>query len=142
MKKWLVPIIFTILYSGMGTLLADDLQICTQGYSTFGKLTCASTPEANSLLDAYFLGASSLEEVQSRYPERFERIRQRCERKVHARFGENSETHFRVESITYCVLKRGYQEPCVTNADCIENVCHPVRGTCSAVFTVPLGMAQ
>ena len=143
MKKWLFLITLTALYMGIQSLRADDIRICSQGYATFGRLECVSSLSPEPLLDAYFLGMSTLEEIQKNYAERFERIRMRCERKLSARSdGRELVLQFRAQAITTCIAKRGYQEPCVRNEDCIENFCHPDRGTCSAVFTVPIGMAQ
>ncbi len=144
MNKWIVLITFTLLYMGFETARGDGGVVCSEGHSSFGRLSCSESPQAESLMDTYFLGASSLDEVMKNFPERFERIHQKCIRKMMARenLKEMPQIHFQVQPVYVCVRKRGYQEPCVKNSDCIENFCHPDRGTCSAVFTIPMGTAQ
>lgn len=149
MKKWLLLITFMALYMGFETVRADERKTCAQGFSTFGKLTCGSNSKVE--VDAYFLGASSLEEVRKNYAERFEKIRQKCDQKVMARrlaavpkgaAIERDALQFRVQTVTACIRKRGHQEPCVRNTDCLENVCNPERGTCSSISTIPMSAAQ
>ncbi len=142
MNKWHLLIAFTVIYMGIQTLRADDDVVCSVGHSTFGKFTCGAITASEPAIDAYFLGATTFEEVQRIYPGRYAKLRERCERKVAARGLTDNDLHLSVQIVTVCTGKRSFQEPCVKNEDCIENVCHPDRGTCSAVFTVPLGVAQ
>jgi len=149
MKKWLLLITLTALYVGIETARADDRNVCPEGFSTFGKLTCGSNTKVE--LDAYFLGATSLEEVRKNYSERFEKIRQKCDQKVMARrlasvpkgaAIEREALQFRVQTVTSCIRKRAQHEPCVRNEDCQGNVCNPDRGACSSAFSVPMSAAQ
>ena len=131
---------------------ADPPRACPSGHAVFGRVSCSSAEDSATLLDAYFFGATSLEEVGLRFPERLERFRARCQRKIFAReiasetsSGAAIETlavKLRISTVESCSGRRGYQEPCTQNADCIENFCHPDRGTCSAVFTVPMTAAH
>ena len=153
MKNGLVLLLSGIFLFGAGTLRAEDATpkepVCKQGRVIFGKLTCAGSENSETLLDAYFYGATSFEEIRSRFSDRFQRIQLKCEQKFKSR-GLASVVKpksrellgFRVDSVDACLGKRGYQQPCVTNSDCLENYCHPERGTCSTVFTVPVSAAQ
>ncbi|MBS1963204.1 MAG: hypothetical protein JST04_13390 [Bdellovibrionales bacterium] len=131
------------------SLRAEDRVECATGRAVFGKLACASTAGGEPLLDAYFFGATSLSEIRASFPERAAKIGDRCRKKLEARKpasngspGDGEGVEFRVETVEVCLGKRGYQQPCVTDDDCIEHYCHPERGTCSAVFTVPISAAQ
>jgi hypothetical protein len=116
----------------------SSVQRCTDGISRFGKVSCGENADHDPLLQAYFYGATSIEEIAKTYPERFEKLKLSCRKKATTRAPASAApVPFRVESVDVCNGKRGYQEPCVRNEDCLENVCHLVRGTCSTVFTVP-----
>lgn len=141
------------IHSGRSEASEDDPsstptpKVCADGLSKFGKLSCSGVSNSDTILDAYFLGASSLEEIEKNFPERFERLKQVCQKKIIARQVasapadatiEAEPVQFKVETVDSCNGKKGFQEPCVHDEDCLENVCHPLRGTCSAVFTVPV----
>jgi hypothetical protein len=106
---------------------------CSEGIARFGKLSCGDSAAGGPVIQAYFYGATSLDEVARTYPARLEKLKASCRKKIDA----PAAVQFQVETIDVCNGKRGYQEPCVRNEDCLENVCHSVRGTCSTVFTVP-----
>ncbi len=146
MKKWLLLISLMSLLMGMQSLRADSSPECSARRVVFGKVTCVATLGNEAMIDAYFYAATTMGEVNSLYGERLERIRETCEKKVAARQPASANfrpidlgtTHLRIETVEACDGKRGYQEPCQSNSDCLENFCHPDRGTCSAVFTVPM----
>lgn len=132
---------------------ADSGRNCGDAHVIYGKVSCSGPAgsDADSLLDAYFYGATSLDEISTRYPERLERFRNRCLKKMLARdlasapegaAIERSGVELRVSTTESCKSGQGYQEPCTRNEDCLENFCHPDRGTCSAVFTVPMTAAH
>lgn len=141
MNKWTILITLMALYMGYETVRADDVPKCSQGYSTFGRLTCGTVTKTEPVLDAYFLGAGTLEEIKKTYAERFEKMRKKCNQKAVSREIASVPLQFRVQTVTSCIGKRGPREPCVRNSDCLENFCHPDSGTCNAAFTIPLGTA-
>jgi hypothetical protein len=120
-------------------LAPREAKACADGIARFGKVSCAVGDE--ELVRAYFYAATSLQEIERVYGERLAKIRASCAKKVTARKPagvEGAEAQLRFEAVEACGGKRGYQEPCQRNEDCLENFCHPDRGTCSAVFTVPV----
>jgi hypothetical protein len=154
MKKYLFIIaILTVsvgIISGRFANAGDSartpiLRHCTDGISRFGKISCGETKAGEPALHAYFYGATSFGEVAKTYPARFEKLMASCRKKSETRApalqsaasDEPAPVRFLVETVEVCNGKRGYQEPCVRNEDCLENVCHSVRGTCSTVFTPP-----
>jgi hypothetical protein len=141
MKKWKFYIAVLALSAGIQSgriTYASDaarpttFRHCSEGIARFGKLSCGDASVGEPVIQAYFYGATSLEEIAKSYPARLEKLKASCRKKIDAR----APVLF-VESVDACNGKRGYQEPCVRNEDCLENVCHSVRGTCSTVFTVP-----
>lgn len=141
MKKWLILASCAALFVGIQTLRADPTRNCAGGHVVFGRVSCSVSSNPENLLEAYFLGATSMDEVAEHYADRLERFRGRCLRKGVAR-DLASNVKFEIATVESCQGGRGYQEPCTKNADCIENFCHPDRGTCSAVFTVPITAAH
>ncbi|MBC7386330.1 MAG: hypothetical protein H7301_09260 [Cryobacterium sp.] len=119
--------------------------VCSEGRQSFGKLECRTAEEKKSpLVEAYFFGAESLEEVMHTFPDRFEKIRSKCERVAFSHRPEFDADLLQVsvKPIEVCVVKRGEGDPCLSNADCLENLCHPDRGSCAPAFTVPLTATQ
>lgn len=152
MKKWhLFTITAALLSFGSGVVLAEEAKSCPRGRAVFGKLSCMGVTDTEPVLDAYFFGATSLREIQAAFPERVMKLGARCKKKIGARqiamapanaAIELESVRFKVEPVETCLGKRGYQQPCVQDEDCLEHFCHPERGTCSAVFTVPISAAQ
>jgi hypothetical protein len=145
MNKWLLlTLILAILMAGQ-SLRADDTHACREGHAVFGKLVCRGTSSSEAILDAYFYGATTLREIQANFPERISKLAEQCETKMRKRQLARAPTgtpieglEFKVFPVEACLGKRGYQQPCVKDDDCLEHICHPERGTCSTVFTVPL----
>ncbi len=145
MNRWLLlTLILAILMAGQ-SLRAEDKSACRAGHVVFGKLVCRGVSSSESILDAYFYGATSLREIQANFPERVSKIAQSCETKMRKRqlarvpgSAALEGLEFKVFPVEACLGKRGYQQPCVKDDDCLEHFCHLERGTCSAVFTVPL----
>lgn len=147
MNKWLVLTAIMALLMGIQSLRAEGPVVCPQGRAVFGKLVCAGASSPEPVVDAYFYGATSLSEIRAVFPARAEKIGDTCRRKVAARqlatspenvALEREALQFRVVPVESCLGKRGYQQPCVRDEDCLEHFCHPERGVCSGVFTVPL----
>lgn len=151
MNRWFFLVTFVALLVGLQSWRSARAEsprprICAEGSRQFGKLSCVQSSDREPLWEAYFLGTSSLDDVEKKYPERFEKLKRICQKKGLARQLASASggsafqidpVEFKIESIDSCNGKHGFQEPCARNEDCIEKVCHPVRGTCSAVFTVP-----
>ncbi len=145
--------ICAVIFAAGSLASADPGRNCGGAHVVYGKVTCSGpgSAESSGLLDAYFYGATSIDEITSRYPERLERFRNRCLKKALARdlasapagaAIERTAVELRVSTTESCKGGQGYQEPCTRNEDCLENFCHPDRGTCSAVFTVPMTAAH
>ncbi len=133
MAKFKNNLILAIFLFGILPASADAPKDCREGRVVFGKLICSSSSDPAPLMEAYFFGATSAREIRDGYPERVDKIRQRCRDKLDA----NQSISYRVEPVEACAGKRGYQQPCVQDSDCLEGICHRDRGTCSTVFIVP-----
>ena len=130
-----------VVLMGIQSLRAGEPRVCPVGRAVFGKLTC--TGAAREPIDqAYFFGATSEIEIRATYPERAEKFGDRCRKKLTARNPASlaavaAKIEYRVETVDTCLGKRGYEQPCVRDDDCLERYCHAERGACSKVFTVP-----
>jgi hypothetical protein len=152
MMKWkILTVSLTLLMVGPSLRAGESAAAahCAEGRAIFGKLSCTPLSSSETLIDAYFFGATSLREIEARYPLRIAKIGERCRKKMNARQPasvpggkDRGAIRYRVETVESCLGKRGYQQPCVRDDDCLEHYCHPERGTCSAVFTVPISAAQ
>ena len=148
MNKWL------ILTTGMAFLMTIQMlradeptgvpRVCPEGRAVFGKLSCTDGSSAGEpLFEAYFYGATSLPEIRASFPDRVAKIDERCRKKSAASrspasVGGTRAIEFKVMSVDACLGKRGFQQPCEKDDDCLERFCHPERGMCSKVFTFPI----
>lgn len=151
MKRSFVLALILAILMGIQSVRAEVAKACPQGRAVFGRLVCTGVTSSEALFDAYFYGATSLAEIQTNFPVRAAKLGERCRKKLleiqlaaapKSAAIERVAVRYRYEPAEVCLGKRGYQRPCVRDEDCLENFCHPERGTCSKVFTVPISAAQ
>ncbi len=143
-------LLFLAFPFALGTgVRADEAESCPEGRAIFGRMSCAGNASAEPLFEAYFYGATTMAEIQSTFPARAAKVGARCRKKFDLlavgrspASGVKDELQFWVVPVETCLGRRGYQKPCVRDDDCLEHFCHRERGTCSAVFTVPITAAQ
>lgn len=98
------------------------------------------------ILKSFFLGDHSIEEVQKKYPERWQYLEKGCQQKLERRSLASTKKQKPVEWEKQIISSPGGQMrpfgvACFDNDQCESASCHPQLGVCQARFHYPVGIS-